>query len=211
MPEPVCPGAAVVRVGEPLTVGVMIGGKLAGPAVTNTHDALWMAGAGLGITLTLKTRKNNVVAHPIQGTPGEDPVWQQLRRLAGDHVNAPADVLVVIMDRVAVQGSVADQQLRDPGALTLMPDALAALTPPSVAADSPPKFLKPLILLSARHLAKANPVGRAAIVAHELGHALGLSHTDVAGNLMRVGPVTCWPRLTNAQVARMRISLRSLR
>lgn len=44
------------------------------------------------------------------------------------------------------------------------------------------------------------------IVAHEMGHALGLQHTTEPGNLMTQGQATqdCRPGLTNEQIARLR-------
>jgi hypothetical protein len=103
-------------------------------------------------------------------------------------VPAKPRVDVVVLVGVQAVDSIGRGLIGEIAGIGLHPGAV-----PEPLRDSLPATFTPTVFVA---------TGRsAALVAHELGHALGLTHGGVAGNLMHPGSVECLPSLDEAQLA----------
>ncbi|TNF32059.1 MAG: matrixin family metalloprotease [Deltaproteobacteria bacterium] len=157
----------------------------------------WWSRHGVTVALSPATRVPFAAAltgrDALATTPG-------FRRWLGRDA-ADADVIdVVVLPTVAAPGSAATRVLTHLDGLTLRPIDLADGDAQALArALDLPAEMRATVLLGLDGWRRRRPGDADVLAAHELGHALGLTHTTRPGNLMRPGPHRCVPALAPAQ------------
>ncbi|MEZ4439811.1 MAG: hypothetical protein R3B72_12020 [Polyangiaceae bacterium] len=110
-------------------------------------------------------------------------------------------ILVVVLRRIAEPGSPLAAMLPDLRGLTLTPKAMSESLGRCLGVEGP---FAPTVLLGLDAITARRPGTLDVTLAHELGHVLGLLHEREAGDLMAVEPPKCLPRLSEAQLARLK-------
>jgi len=182
--------------------------ELAGPLNVIEEEALFVA-AGPDASRALASAQN-----AKQGTLSQAErdgvlapfVTAPLRRLLSSLApTAKHEVQLFLVERIAAPESPIAAGLRYPAGLTLSPFA-----PPSKEAQAletliginPRQLAAPVVVLSMYELARLAPQIRITVLAHELGHAFGLSHGGGRENLMEPSRhARCVPGLNVEQLS----------
>lgn len=191
-PLPACtPGGLSFDLRVPIRT--VTGGDIRPAALENLLTDAAPTFAALGLTVE-RGGRSTTTARAALGRAGDDadtallPLVDLLAAVASP--GAPPDaVRVVLLPHVVDPASAL---ARGPvlEALTLTPEAVAgdALAVPLAALATP---WAPSVILGLDELLRLDPPVRAAVLAHELGHALGLPHLPSPGNLMHPDQPAC--------------------
>ena len=135
------------------------------------------------------------------GSPERDASWRELLAPAlgfiADYGAPPRHAIhVVFLKRIAPTLSLVRRLLPHLTGLTFSPTDDSE---PDVGALLELEHFTPTVFLSAEDIGRLPADRTPTTLAHEVGHALGLSHADAPDNLMAEGVHTGQPRLTDAQ------------
>lgn len=138
-----------------------------------------------------------------------EAVVEPLRRWLRDRPASGADVDLVVVPRIASARSPVGRVAADLAGFTVAPRLVAELghDQPDLAerlSDLLGPGLVPTAFVAADVLARLPPEEAQWVVAHEIGHALGLAHDPEPGNLMAGGFWRCRPRLRADQADQLR-------
>jgi hypothetical protein len=206
---PALPPCAAAPVDLDLTLAVRL---VVGPDITAEAARNLLAdGAGAlapwGVRLVVVEEARADAAAAIGG--GGDPLDPVHALIIG--FGAPGsqhDALVVVVLPHVIDPASPEARGHTLNGLTFAPagEPLAASIQAQLGVRAP---FAPLIVLGKRELDALDPPVAGAIVAHELGHALGLAHTGTPESLMNPALPTCGGALSPAEQSTLRASAKS--
>ena len=139
-----------------------------------------------------------------------DIVYKNLREFLHAHsLPSRQRVNIVLLNDVARPDSVATAIVGDIVGLAFSPSLVSAVSrddPFLVDALGVDGDFTPTVFLSARRLRQMSDLEATVSIAHDVAHALGLSHDPRAWNLMYESRRSCLPGLTADQVAELKAS-----
>jgi hypothetical protein len=126
-------------------------------------------------------------------------LYGPLREVVGEVATPRRDdeVVLVVMSDLLAPGSAAARVLTEVRGLGFAPG-------PEAAEVLGFEEFTPVALVAWGEVGRYPEGGRAAMVAHEVGHALGLAHVTDPDNLMAVRAFRCVPFLDSSQTAQLR-------
>jgi hypothetical protein len=155
--------------------------------------------------------KADVEAGTVEGhRMAADIVHRDLREFLQVHaLPSRQRINIVLLNDIARLDSVASAVVGEIAGLAFSPSLVSAVRdadPILVDALGLEGDFTPTVFLSARRLRQMPDLEAAVTVAHDVAHALGLSHDPRAWNLMYEGLQSCLPGLTADQVAELKES-----
>jgi hypothetical protein len=137
-------------------------------------------------------------------------VYKNLRRFLHDHaLPSRQSINIVLLNDIVRSDSVAAAVVGNIAGLAFSPSLVSAMRlgdPLRVDAFGVEGDFTPTVFLSARRLRQMPELEATVTIAHDVAHALGLSHNPRVGNLMYQGRRSCLPGLTAEQVAELKKS-----
>lgn len=215
-----CAPAAIARVPgglrAPVEVWLEEGADPARAELASQVAAAWWREAG--VELELRGVRSTEVGDVLGGDPlalrGASPdawvgaVVAPLREWLARRPRSGARIDLVVVRRITSPRSAMARVATDLAGFTVAPSLLAELgdAEPDLAATLAERLgpdLVPTVFVSSEVLARLPPEEARWVVAHELGHALGLPHDGLPGNLMSEGFYACRPSLRVDQAGRL--------
>ncbi|MEQ1501802.1 MAG: hypothetical protein ABMB14_06205 [Myxococcota bacterium] len=206
-----CPDVEVAAVGRAVRVHLWLDPAASAPIAAASTAAAARFWAIADVTWVSAGTTRGPVGVVLGGdvTAGDDleAVIAPLRAWFATRYASGADVDLVLVPEIAGPRSPAVRAAGgDIAGFTVSPALIDAADPALGAAVSEAlgRSATPTVFVATDVLAALGPDRARWVVAHELGHALGLVHDPQPGNLMSAAPLACRPGLRADQAARIR-------